>query len=105
MDHLETEVRAGKTPWVLWWSLVAGFFAWTVDLGLSYVLEQHSCFTGHYYVLHVIPIVSLVIALSGFASGLTEFSRIPNNTSEEGGTPFDRAHFQALLGMAFSLWF
>ena len=70
MADLEREVRAGKTPWALWWSLVAGFLAWTLDLGLSYVLEQHSCSTGHYYVLHVIAIVSLGIALSGFGTGL-----------------------------------
>ena len=47
-------VEAGKTPVGIWWSLVAGFAAWGIDLGLSYMLEQHSCSTGHYYVLHTI---------------------------------------------------
>lgn len=99
------QIEAGKTPVGLWWSLLAGFAAWAFDLGSSYVLEQHSCSTGHHYVLHVISIVSLVIALSGFGTGLVEFRRFPGTTSEEGGTHFDRAHFQALLGMAFSLSF
>ena len=85
--------------------MIAGFVAWAADLGLSYMLEQHSCSTGHYYVLHAISIVCFVMALSGFGTGLVEFRRFPGTTSEEGGTHFDRAHFQALLGMTFSLWF
>jgi hypothetical protein len=105
MAQSEKIIQAGRTPVGLWWSLAAGFVAWGVDLGLSYMLEQHSCSTGHHYVLHLISIVCLVIALSGFATGLVEFKRFPGSTSEEGGSPFDRAHFQALLGMAFSLSF
>ena len=57
------------------------------------------------YVLHVISIVCFAIALTGFGTGLVEFRRFPGTTSEEGGSHFDRAHFQALLGMAFSLSF
>ena len=87
------------------WSLIAGFGAWAIDLGCSYVLEQHSCSTGHYYVLHITSIVCFVIALTGFGTGWMEFRRFPGTTSEEGGSHFDRAHFQALLGMAFSLSF
>lgn len=105
MARSEQSIQAGRTPFGLWWSLLSGFAAWGVDLGLSYTLEQHSCSTGHYYVLHVIGFVCLVVALSGFATGLVEFKRFPGSTSEEGGSPFDRAHFQALLGMAFSVSF
>jgi hypothetical protein len=105
MARSEHQIQAGRTPFGLWWSLIAGFASWTFDLGLSYVLEQHSCSTGHHYVLHVISIVCLAIALTGFATGWLEFKRFPGTTSEEGGSPFDRAHFQALLGMAFSVSF
>jgi hypothetical protein len=105
MPKSEQQIQSGRTPLGLWWSLIAGFAAWAFDLGFSYMLEQHSCSTGHHYVLHVISIVSLAIALTGFATGLVEFRRFPATTSEEGGSPFDRAHFQALLGMAFSLSF
>jgi hypothetical protein len=105
MAHSERSIQAGRTPSGLWWGLVAGFAAWGADLGLSYMLEQHSCSTGHHYVLHVIGMVCLAIALTGFVTGLVEFKRFPGTTSEEGGSPFDRAHFQALLGMAFSLFF
>jgi len=53
----------------------------------------------------VISVICLGIAVSGFATGLVEFKRFPGTTSEEGGSPLDRAHFQALLGMAFSVCF
>jgi hypothetical protein len=105
MANSEQTIQKGRTPWKLGWSLAAGFVAWGFDLGLSYTLEQHSCSTGHHYVLHVISIVCFVIALSGFATGSAEFRRLPETASEEGGSRFDRAHFQALIGMAFSLSF
>jgi hypothetical protein len=105
MAPFEQIIKSGRTPWGLWWSLIAGFAAWAADLGLSYMLEQHSCSTGHRYLLHVISAVCLAIAVSGFGTGLVEFRRFPGNSSEEGGSPFDRAHFQALLGMIFSLSF
>jgi len=59
--------------------LIAGFAAWAVDLSFSYVLEQHSCSTGHHYLLHVISVVSLAIALTGFGTGLVEFRRFPRH--------------------------
>ena len=105
MAHSEQIIKSGRTPWGLWWSLTAGFGAWAVDLGVSYVFEQHSCSTGHHYVLHVVSAVCLALAVSGFGTGLLEYRRFPGDTSEEGGSPFDRAHFQAVLGMIFSLSF
>lgn len=105
MANSKDTIREGRTPWGVGWSLAAGFIAWGFDLGLSFMLEQHSCSTGHHYVLHVISVVCFVIALSGFATGLTEFRRLPGSAHEEGGSQFDRTHFQALMGMAFSLCF
>jgi hypothetical protein len=105
MTNAKPIVEAGKTPFGIWWSLVAGFAAWGFDLGLSYLLEQHSCSTGHSYVLHTISFVCFVAALSGFATGFMEKRRFPHDSKEEGGSSLDRAHFQALIGMIFSLSF
>ena len=105
MPATRQEIEKGKTPFALWWSLAAGFAAWGTDLGLSYILEQHSCSTGHHYVLHVISIVCFLLALSGFFVGFSELRALPHHAKEEGGSRFDRAHFQALLGVAFSLSF
>lgn len=105
MTEAKPIVEAGKTPLGIRWSLAAGFAAWGADLGLSYMLEQHSCSTGHYYVLHAISFVCFVAAMTGFVSGFLEMRRFPHETKEEGGGSLDRAHFQALIGMIFSLSF
>jgi hypothetical protein len=105
MATSEQQIQAGQTPPGLWWSLAAGFAAWGLDLGFSYLLERHSCATGDRFVLHLVSMACFAMALSGFVTGLVEFRRFPGTTSEEGGSHFDRAHFQALLGMAFSLSF
>ena len=105
MAKSEQQIQAGRTPPGLWWSLAAGFAAWGLDLGLSYMLEQHSCSTGHHYVLHVISVAASQSRLRASQPGCVGIQTIPGKTSEEGGSHFDRAHFQALLGMAFSLCF
>ena len=38
MAKSEQQIEAGQTPPGLWWSLIAGFAAWALDLGFSYVL-------------------------------------------------------------------
>src|ERR1051326_1948307 len=96
MASSEQYIQAGRTPLGLWWSLVAGFAAWAFDLGFSYMLEQHSCSTGHHYVLHVISLVSLAIALTGFGTGWVEFKRFPGTTSEEGGSHRSEEHTSEL---------
>lgn len=105
MTNAKSIAESGKTPWGIWWSVAAGFLAWGIDLGLSYMLEQHSCSTGHFYVLHTISFVCFALAISGFATGFMEKRRFPHDSKEEGGSSLDRAHFQALIGMIFSLSF
>jgi hypothetical protein len=106
MAEFEHTIEGGSTPWGLWWNMAAGLIAWGLDLGLSYVLEQHSCSTGHYYVLHTISAVCFVIALSGVAAGFREMKRFPQNAKkEEGGSHFNRAYFQVILGMLLSASF
>jgi hypothetical protein len=105
MANFEQTIKAGKTTWGLGWSLGAGFLAFGTDLGLSYLLEQHSCSTGHHYVLQIISMVCFVLAMTGFGTGLSDFKRFPRSSKQEGGSSFDRGYFQALLGMALSLSF
>jgi len=105
MTQTRQVAERGKTPATLWWSMVAGFLAFGADLGFSYPLQQHSCSTGKYFLLHVISVVCAVIALSGVVTGWRGYQSLPEEVSEDGSSPHDRAHFQALLGMAFCLFF
>jgi len=105
MAEAHETVRQGESPASLWWAISAGPLAWAFDLGFSYTLTQHSCSTGHDYVLHVISCVALSIALSGLVTGIAEYRGLPRDAREEGRRPIDRAHFQALLGIALSISF
>src|SRR5438270_13971123 len=105
MAELEKTVRPREAPALVWWTMFAGPFAWASDLGFSYVLAQHTCLTGHHYVLHLITIVCAAIALSGFAAGWTGYRVLPQEASEEGVRPMDRTHFQVLFGIVSSLAF
>lgn len=101
----EKAVQSGVTPTRLRWSLAAGFAAFGLDLGLSYVLRQHVCTSSQKLELHLVSGVCLAITLLGFALGWAGFHTLPHDSEEEGGEPHDRAHFEALLGMGFSLAF
>ncbi|MBV8892377.1 MAG: hypothetical protein JO266_10475 [Acidobacteria bacterium] len=97
--------RPRQAPGLVWWSMVAGPIAWAADLGFSYVLAQHACSTQHRYVLHLISMVCFVIALTGLAAGFAEQRKLPAEVTDKGPRPFDRAYFQVLFGMVFSIAF
>ena len=105
MAELEKTVRSSEAPPLVWWTMFAGPLAWACDLGFSYVLAQHACSTGHHYVLHVITVVCALVALSGCAAGWRAYNALPEEATEEGMRPMDRAHFQVLFGIVFSLAF
>jgi uncharacterized membrane protein YidH (DUF202 family) len=105
MAEFEQTVESGHTPAGLWWSLGAGPLAWAIDLGFSYVLTQHSCSTGHHYVLHLITAICFLIAASGAVVGYLQYQRLPREVTEEGPRSWDRAYFQVLFGIVFSVSF
>ena len=105
MAELEHTVRTGEAPALIWWAMFGGPFAWACDLGFSYVLQQHTCSTGHHYVLHVITVVCALVALTGFLAGMAAYKRVPDDANDHGVRPMDRTHFQVLFGMVFSLAF
>src|SRR5437763_4670613 len=105
MTELRQIVQRGEAPILLWWAICAGPLAWAADLGFSYVLTQHSCSTGHYYVLHVITTICALLAISGFGAGWSAYGALSGDATEEGPRPLDRAYFQVLFGITFSLAF
>jgi drug/metabolite transporter (DMT)-like permease len=105
MAKPDDTVREGEAPALIWWTMFAGPFAWICDLGFSYMLEQHTCSTGHHYVLHVITVVCALLALTGLAAGWAAYKRIPKGADDQGLRPMDRTHFQMLFGIVFSLAF
>jgi len=87
-----------------WWGIFAGPIAWAMDEGFSYSVVQHACSTGHFYVLYAATAVFISVALSGFFVALKSYLRFPQGELDS-GKPHDRAQFQGILGMIFSLGF
>jgi hypothetical protein len=99
-----TQAKAATAPLAQIVGVLIGPLAFGADLLISYSLVQHACSTGHHYVLHLVSGVSFVIALFGTWLSLRQYQAV-RNANDEGGSPFDRAHFLALLGITSSLWF
>jgi formate/nitrite transporter FocA (FNT family) len=105
MAELQRSAKQGHAPASLWWAMCGGPLAWALDLGFSYALAQHSCSTGHYYVMHLITGVCFVIALSAAFAASSQYKELPQEVSDEGRSPLDRAYFQVLFGFVFSIAF
>ena len=104
MVNQEQLARDTRFEFDLWWGIFAGPIAWACDEGFSYSMVQHACSTGHFYVLYLATVVSLLVTISGLVLALRSFRRFPEG-HPSGGKPHDRAHFQAILGIIFSLGF
>ncbi|HJT71407.1 MAG TPA: hypothetical protein VJ731_14500 [Terriglobales bacterium] len=105
MADVNEEFQSGRTPASLWWSIMAGFTAWGLDLGFSYVLQRHSCTAGSNAFLHLVTWLCFAIALSGVAAGIPHYKKLNGAAHDKGRRPSDRAYFQSLLGMGFSIGF
>lgn len=105
VGETQLKVNSGHTPFTLTWSLAAGFLAFGINHGAGYVLQQHACSVQSPVPLHTLTVLCALMALSGFAAGMKVIHALPPEKDEEGGEPHDRAHFQALLGVGFSLVF
>ena len=104
MSAQEQLARETRFEFYGWWGIFAGPIAWAMDEGFSYSVVQHACSTGHFYVLYAATAVFISVALSGFFVALKSYLRFPQGELD-GGKPHDRAQFQGILGMIFSLGF
>lgn len=105
MEDAKESLKGGRDAWLLGLGIWLAPLAWGADHIISYSLVQHSCSTGHFYVLHVITVISALVALLGFVLAAGQYRRMPPGANDEGGSAFDRGHFMALLGMVSSLGF
>ena len=102
LDYSDVNSRGARSVQVI--GLLIGPLAFGADLLLSYMLVEHSCSTGHHYVLHVISVVCLVIVLAAAWMSWNQYQAAKEG-NDSGGSPLDRAHFLGLLGTASSLFF
>lgn len=102
---MQTERTYEANPLALWCGILAGPAATALNEGLNYVLDQHACSTGHFYVLHTVSAFALLLTASGGFIAWRQWQQTKEAGDDEGGTPRDRSHFMATLGIAASFFF
>jgi hypothetical protein len=99
-----TNPRAGLASAEQVIGLLIGPLAWAADQIISYALVQHTCSTGHHYVLHVMTAVFFAVAIAGAVMSWRQYLEFRAG-NDEGGSAFDRSHFLALMGVLSSVGF
>lgn len=89
---------------MLWAGIFAGPSAWSLDLGLSYLLVWHARRTGHAYWLYIVTAAALGLAALGAAFAWKVFGEVRSDTSELEGRTRGRARFMALGGLLLSVF-
>jgi hypothetical protein len=89
---------------MLWAGVFAGPSAWSLDLGLSYLLVWHARRTGHVFWLSIVTAAALGLASLGAAMAWRVFGEVRGDTSELEGRLRGRARFMALSGLVLSVF-
>lgn len=94
--------RKPQPSFWLWYGILIGPLSWALDQQISYSLVAHACSTGHFYLLHAITVIALLLALSGAVVATMNLGRTRAATIE-GGRVADRSRFMAIVGIAASV--
>lgn len=109
----ETAVRewpkTPKTVFALWTGVLGGPLAWMLQMLVSYPVSSLSCLpqyrSHHPVLLNGMTIGALAFVMFCGWLSWTAFQRTSGGATIEGGKPWDRARFMALLGLLFSIFF
>jgi hypothetical protein len=82
----------------LWFSVLAGPFAWALTEQLSYMLTPTACWTGSHFILYLVPLGALLIVLAGAAVARSRWRRAPEGSTERGYPEDSRIRFMAVAG-------
>ncbi len=93
------------SPLPLWTGILAGPFAFAINLTATYALVKWTCHADRESVLHLVSLVALLMVVgAGWLSWLA-LRHSPAALETDEGTPEARARFMALLGLASSAFF
>jgi hypothetical protein len=92
----------------LWFGVLAGPLAWTLQLSVSYPLAQLSCHAEHRgqhpIALELIALGALVVIAFGAVTSWHALRALPS-ASSDGGHSADRGRFMAGLGLLLAVMF
>jgi hypothetical protein len=104
----EARLTAADVRWLsplpLWAGLLSGPTAWGLDLGVSYALVKWACAADGGNTLRLMSVAALAMVAGG-ALVSWQALRTARGEPGDGGTPRQRAHFMAVLGLTSSALF
>jgi hypothetical protein len=101
----ETWARGARGQGTVWFTFLAGPFAWLFHLLGSYLLVPYACEYGLTILIHVTSLLALALAAAGGAVGLTTWRRMGQTLQLEAGGPVGRSRFMAACGVANAIGF
>ena len=103
MDR-EQRIAGGKVQPMLWFGVLAGPFAWKLQLVTNYVLYSYLCWHRLEIVNHLLSILFLLLALSGALVAFRMWKRMGAETDLERGGVIGRSRAMAVGGIVLSLY-
>jgi hypothetical protein len=106
MNPSKAPASARRRDIELWIGLFAGPLAWSLDLGLSYLLVWPARASGRTAAIHLVGAVALAITAAGAVASWIAWRRVgeaPRGVPE--GRVRSRSRFMALAGLVSSAFF
>ena len=97
--------RSGTGALALWWGVFAGPIAFALDEVLSYALVQHSCSTGHEWLIHLYTFLALLLCVSGLIAARWCYSQLSHAADSEGASVDSRSRWMMIYGTASNIAF
>ena len=105
MSDVANNTTAPANALSLWAGILAGPFAWFLQMQVSYALVPWACATGHLVVLHLTTLGGMLIAAAGALIAWREWRRVGSEWPKGAGGPQMRSRFMAVLGLLISILF
>jgi hypothetical protein len=90
--------RPERRDVLLWIPVLAGPISWVLAEQLSYMLTPTACWNRQHFMLHLVPLGTLLIAAAGAAFAWSRWHREPEGSTETGDPKASRSRFMAAFG-------
>ena len=97
--------RVERRDVLLWLAVLAGPLAWAAQLQINYALAPTACALGGKTFLHLVSLVTFLIAVAGAFLAWIRWKKLPEGSAEHGDAKESRARFMALSGMTMAVFF
>ncbi len=97
--------RPERRDVLLWIPVLAGPISWVLAEQLSYMLTPTACWNRQHFMLHLVPLGTLLIAAAGAALAWSRWQREPEGSTATGGLKASRRRFMAIFGFWACLGF